>query len=237
MKENNTVQLTTIPALAASPCYPLPCTIHSGDCLAWLKSLPANCCDIFTDTPYNVGKDYETYKDNLPDEQFVEWITAVLVECKRVANVLTVYVPKKWTLLFHTVLGQEFQEIILPFRPAGAIRWGFSNQFNKLLTNAKPKREKPILNVWDNMPQPGLGFFFREETYNHPGYTSEAITRKVVFELCVSDVICDPFMGTGTTAVAALDAGKDFIGCEINPRYIEIANDRIKRFNNAPKLF
>lgn len=228
---------STTAAFLPNPCCMLPFSVHNGECLQWLKSLPDKCCDIFTDPPYNVGKDYGVWNDAMPDEEYAAWITDVLTECKRVANVLIVYVPKKWNLLYWNVLGAEFQEIILPFRPAGAIRYGYSNQFNKLLTNAKPKGKKPVLNVWDNMPQPGLGFFFREETYDHPGYTSEAITKRAIMQLCVSDVIADPFTGTGTTAVAALDAGKKFIGSEINAEYVAIAEKRVQRFINAPKLF
>ena len=225
--------------LGHSGCYaPVPGRIHEGECLEWLKSLPDSCCDIFTDPPYNVGKDYgPQVNDNREDAEYIEWICEVLSECKRVANNLTVYVPKKWNLIYWNTLGNDFQEIILPYRPAGAIRSGYSNQFNKLLTNARPQRKKKVLNVWDNMPQPALGFFFREDTYDHPGYTSEAITKRVVHELCDADLICDPFMGTGTTAIAALEFGKDFIGSEMNPTYIQIAYERIESSRKQLRLF
>ena len=36
----------------------------------------------------------------------------------------------------------------------------------------------------------------------------------------------DPFFGSGTTGVVALKHGRDFIGCELNPEYVEIANRR-----------
>jgi len=210
--------------------------IYNENCLDTMAKMPDNYCDIFTDPPYNVGKDYKYYKDNMPDEKYKTWITSVLNECKRIANVFTIYVPKKWNLFYWNILGNEFQEIILPFRPAGAIRYGYSNQFNKLLTNARPKRDKPILNVWDNMQQPGLGFFFREETYGHPGYTSEAITKRVIWELCESDIIYDPFMGTGTTAIGALNSKKDYIGSEINPEDIQIAKKRIEIYKTQLQI-
>lgn len=202
---------------------------NAGD---FLRSLPNKSCDIFIDPPYNVGKDYGEYKDNRTDAEYIEWISAILIECKRVANVLVVYCPKKWNLLYWNILGPEFQEVILPFNPSGALRYGFSNQFNKLLTNSHPKKEKPILNVWQNMQQPGLGFFFREKTYGHPGYTSEAITKRAIKELCSSEIICDPFMGSGTTAVAAIACDKKFIGCDSNEQYVELA---LKRINQIPQ--
>jgi site-specific DNA-methyltransferase (adenine-specific) len=45
-----------------------------------------------------------------------------------------------------------------------------------------------------------------------------------------NDVILDPFMGGGTTAIAALKAGRHYVGYELNPRYIQIARKRIQEF-------
>jgi len=40
-------------------------------------------------------------------------------------------------------------------------------------------------------------------------------------------IVLDPFMGSGTTAVVAKKLGRDFIGIELNPDYIKIAEKRI----------
>lgn len=42
------------------------------------------------------------------------------------------------------------------------------------------------------------------------------------------DVILDPFMGSGTTALAAIDLNRNFIGFDISPEYVNLANERIK---------
>jgi len=42
-----------------------------------------------------------------------------------------------------------------------------------------------------------------------------------------NDIVLDPFMGSGTTAVAALELNRQYVGFEINPEYCRIANDRI----------
>ena len=39
---------------------------------------------------------------------------------------------------------------------------------------------------------------------------------------------CDPFMGSGSTGVACLEEGVDFIGIEMDPEYAEIAKRRIE---------
>lgn len=41
------------------------------------------------------------------------------------------------------------------------------------------------------------------------------------------DLVLDPFMGTGTTAVASKELGRDYIGFEMQPTYIDVANKRI----------
>jgi tRNA G10 N-methylase Trm11 len=41
------------------------------------------------------------------------------------------------------------------------------------------------------------------------------------------DLIFDPFLGSGTTAVACKQLNRKFVGCEINEEYVEIANSRL----------
>ena len=50
------------------------------------------------------------------------------------------------------------------------------------------------------------------------------------------DTIFDPFMGSGTTGVAAVQLGRNFIGCEIDPDYFAIAERRIKQAQEARQL-
>lgn len=51
------------------------------------------------------------------------------------------------------------------------------------------------------------------------------------------DVILDPFMGSGTTAVASLKSNRNFVGYEINKDYIDLANKRIKPLLKQNNLF
>jgi len=50
------------------------------------------------------------------------------------------------------------------------------------------------------------------------------------------DTIFDPFMGSGTTGVAAVQLGRNFIGCEIDPDYFKIAEKRIEEAQKQPSL-
>ncbi|MEK7136495.1 MAG: site-specific DNA-methyltransferase [Patescibacteria group bacterium] len=50
-------------------------------------------------------------------------------------------------------------------------------------------------------------------------------------------VVLDPFVGSGTTAVAAKKLGKNYIGIEANEKYIKIAEKRLKEIDDNPDLF
>ncbi len=53
------------------------------------------------------------------------------------------------------------------------------------------------------------------------------------------DIVLDPFMGSGTTAVACKNLGRNFIGFEINPKWYKIACDRLNNIqaNGQMSLF
>jgi site-specific DNA-methyltransferase (adenine-specific) len=55
-------------------------------------------------------------------------------------------------------------------------------------------------------------------------------------------VVLDPFNGSGSTGMAAVELGYDYVGCELDPEYVQIANNRISAWEKmhdtpANKLF
>ena len=50
-------------------------------------------------------------------------------------------------------------------------------------------------------------------------------------------IVCDPYMGSGTTGIAAVQHGCKFIGIEIEPKYFDIACDRIENAQRQERLF
>jgi DNA modification methylase len=63
-----------------------------------------------------------------------------------------------------------------------------------------------------------------------------------LYEWCVKYLpdcqsVCDPFMGSGTTGVACANLGRKFIGIEIEPRYFDIACERIRAAYAQQRLF
>jgi len=66
-------------------------------------------------------------------------------------------------------------------------------------------------------------------TRNHPApYPVDLAERLVRMFSFVGDTVLDPFMGTGTTSLAAAMTGRNSVGVEIDPHYFDMANERLK---------
>lgn len=62
----------------------------------------------------------------------------------------------------------------------------------------------------------------------HPTQKSVALMKQIIkVHTNENDIIFDPFMGSGTTGVAAIETGRRFVGCELNKEYYDIAKKRI----------
>lgn len=71
---------------------------------------------------------------------------------------------------------------------------------------------------------------------NHPNQKPLPLMDWLVGKIHSGTTILDPYMGSGTTGVAAVRAGCNFIGCEIDPAYFAIAERRIADANNTLPL-
>ena len=201
-------------------------TIYNADCRGILPQFDDSSFNFaWTDPPYNVGKAYTNWDDNLPDEEYLFFCDYWIAHLKRLSPEIAVYTPTKYIVDYWNRLGKRYKQIILNWTPEGAYRNSFVNQFASILTNAKPKRRTK--DVWTNLQMQGLGYFFRENDYGNPGYTSEDVTRKVIASFTVSgDLILDCFIGTGTTAVCCKQLNRKCAGIEIDEASCEIAAKR-----------
>ncbi len=91
------------------------------------------------------------------------------------------------------------------------------------------KPGKQLRSVWwiPTTPKRERGFG------NHPTQKPEALLERIIKSFSrPGDVVFDPFMGSGTTALAAAKNGRGFIGIELNPVYFELAQARLKGLGN-----
>jgi site-specific DNA-methyltransferase (adenine-specific) len=77
------------------------------------------------------------------------------------------------------------------------------------------------VSIWEIQPESA-------RRVGHPAPFPIELPRRLI-ELYTfdGDLVLDPFMGAGTTALAALDTGRHYVGYEINPDYVALAADRL----------
>lgn len=106
--------------------------------------------------------------------------------------------------------------------------------------------------AWTNLPGPARIHrqvwrgFFRQGIENaaisgeklHPAQKPVALMQWCIRQLrATHDTICDPYLGSGTTGIAAVSAEHSFVGIEIDPRYFDIACKRIEDAQRQVNMF
>lgn len=203
--------------------------IRQGNCLEVLKSLTDKSVDVvFTDPPYNAKKDYGVYKDNLPPEEYVAWMREVVFETRRIARKgVAFYVSGKLCSTYFSLIPDAHLTIVHK-KAAGVLYQNFALQYHAIFSTVKPV--KRTRDLWDDVRLPGEGYFFKEERYDNPGLTSLKLTEKFLEHFTVEgDIVADPFGGVGTTAVACQKMNRGYFLMELNPKYIEVAKERLAR--------
>ena len=80
--------------------------------------------------------------------------------------------------------------------------------------------QKWFQQIWSGLP----GASTKEHPAPYPLEVAERLVRMFSF---VGDTVLDPFMGTGTTTIAAARCGRNSVGCEIDPQYFGLAKSRV----------
>ena len=197
-----------------------------GDCLKVMANMPDNSVDlVFFDPPYNKKKKYDGYDDSRTD--YWEWLDAIVKQCQRLSKRgVVVFMGGRMVQNFWDIM--PFANLIIVHKRARGFKVkGIVHQYHAILADAIPIDE--CKNLWDDIRLPGEGYYFREPRYDNPGMTGLALTERVVelFSL-EKERVLDPFMGSGTTAVACRNLGRDFIGIEQSPYYRDMAQKRIE---------
>jgi site-specific DNA-methyltransferase (adenine-specific) len=73
--------------------------------------------------------------------------------------------------------------------------------------------------------------------FGHPTEKPIEVMQWTLKQSRTTGTILDPYMGSGTTGVAALQAGRQFIGIEIEPKYFDIACERIENAQRQVRMF
>ena len=119
--------------------------------------------------------------------------------------------------------------------PKEGQRWG------RYTTHAKGQ----LLDFWDDIPLVYAGGAHHKEAILKPGTNSKIHPaqmpiglpeRAIRFSTNKGDLILDPFIGSGTTAIAAIRTGRHYIGFEKDPGYYNMVQERINKATEQDKL-
>lgn len=123
-------------------------------------------------------------------------------------------------------------------------------QYN-LLPNPNKKEYKTLREEYETLRRPFTNHFKLQEIfrfsneavktgakYDHDTVKPETLTRALILTCSrVNDLVLVPFAGSGTECAMAVKEGRKAIGFDIENKYVEMSNKRIKTFKDAPSLF
>lgn len=237
--------------------------IINGDCLEVMKQLPDCCVDlIVTSPPYNLknstgngmkdgrgGKwknaelvnGYTDHHDCMPHEEYVKWQNNCLKEMFRLikSDGAIFYNHKRRV---QNGLLQDRDDILTGLPVRQIIIWKRAGGINFNSGYFLPTHEviylipKPDFKLVPKANAYGDVWEFVQEMNNvHPAPFPIALVDRVI-NSTYSKTVLDPFMGSGTTAIAALMNDRNYVGIELSTKYCELAEQRITDFKKQQRI-
>ena len=240
--------------------------IYNEDCLETLAKMEDNSIDlIITSPPYNKnfyapsgkGGDkvwsamrgrqipYDVYNDSMPPQEYESWQKKIISECLRVL--------KPSGSLFY-----NHEENIVG---GGIINPSYVYDFNVHQQIIWDRGTSPALDNHYFFPITEYIYWIVKDKKQFFFDKSKSVFKSTIWRMnvdknphpapfpyimaaniinCCSkegDIVYDPFMGSGTTALASVKLGRQYIGSEISEKYVSMANEKIKIEKSQLTLF
>lgn len=231
--------------------------IIQGDCLEVMRSMPDCSFDlVVTSPPYNLknstgngmkdgrgGKwknaqlvnGYSHHDDCMPHELYNKWQRECLTEMLRLTtDEGAIFYNHKWRV--QDGLLQDRQEIVSGFPVRQIIIWKrkgginfnpgyFLPTYEVIYLIAKPNfklipKANAFGDVWE---------FTQENKNPHPAPFPVALIDRIISSTHAKTIL-DPFIGSGTTAIASIMNDRQYVGIDLSPDYVEMSRNRIQEF-------
>ncbi len=238
--------------------------IICGSAVDVMKQMPDKCVNlVVTSPPYNLknstgngmkdgrgGKwanaalqnGYANHDDCMPHDEYVAWQRACLTEMLRVTtDDGAIFYNHKWRV--QGGLLQDRHDIVDGFPVRQIIIWKrkgglnfnagyFLPTYEVIYLIAKPNfklaaKANGYGDVWD---------FTQEMNNPHPAAFPVALIDRIIASTNAK-IVLDPFMGSGTTAIAAINNKREYVGIEVSSKYCEMARKRIKQHESQKKFW
>lgn len=219
--------------------------LFNGDCLEVMDKLIAEGIKVdavITDPPYNIAKDNNFHTMGRSGIDFGEWDKGFD---------LFSYINKVYKILDKNgsfVVFNDWKNLGDISRYAESLGFVTKDMIRLEKTNPMPRnRDRRYITdfecaIWFTMPKAKWVFNRQSDTYERPKYVGSIEkglhpTQKnlglmewlLKIHSNENDLILDPFMGSGTTAIASINTNRKFIGIELDEGYFNIASDRIHK--------
>jgi site-specific DNA-methyltransferase (adenine-specific)/modification methylase len=199
-------------------------TLYLGDSMEILQTLD-EVDAVVTDPPYGIGFQYENDKDSRDgyEENCRKWFFL----CKQISKSIAISAGQQNVVMWAHIEPWRHQ-----------LAWHKPNSIGR--TSIGFCKWEPIL-VWGEVGKSRADIFqasiiVDESANGHP--CPKPIQWAIeVINYFDGKIILDPFMGSGTTGVAALQMGRKFIGIEREQKYFDIACKRIEQASKQVDMF
>lgn len=209
--------------------------IYNEDCLEGIKQIASASIDaIITDPPYFVGMTHNGKKGDYSDLLIMRpFFDSLFKEFSRVIKENgKVYIFCDWrTYAFYYPILLKYinvRNMLVWDKMAGP---GNSYAFTHELIMFAEK-DNPCMKGCNIFRSPGFSGGAKKTNGEmvHPTQKPVEVIEKLILDSTKeNDLVLDCFMGSGTTAVAAKRLNRNFIGFEIQEKYITISNNRLKQ--------
>jgi len=223
--------------------------VIQGDCLEKMRDIPDNSIDlILTDPPYGINylSNWTVNHDKIENDNLEDWrkmLPEMLSEFKRILTNTGVCCcccggggGKTPVTAIFTLEAIKYFNLIqtLVWRKFIGLGWRYRPAYENIIVLSK---DKDNYNFYDNSRKcsnviEGINQDIPQAD-EHPTQKPIRLMEKLIkIHSKENDLVLDPFLGSGTTAVACKMLNRRFIGCELSPDYCAIAN---KRIANVPE--
>lgn len=207
--------------------------IYNEDCLEGMKRIPDGSIDlVVTDPPYGINLTPQRangkFKNSIVlNDDNLHWLDDCVSELYRISkNVVCVFCG--WQKI--DIFKQAFEKMFLI---KNILVW--DKDWFGMGNNYRPNYELCLLccktNIITKSKNKSNILKYRRISPNKLSHSCEkpvALLEDLILELSdENDIILDPFLGSGTTAVAAVNTNRHYIGFELDEKYFDIACQRL----------
>jgi site-specific DNA-methyltransferase (adenine-specific) len=222
--------------------------IYNIDCMELMSDIPDSSIDfVLTDIPYNISREnnFKTMKDRTGRNgiDFGEWdkdfdekqLKHIVPKIKKGGGLFTFHEPQQFPVIRNLLDELTFKDMLV---------WQKTNP----MPRNRDRRYISNIEMASWYVKEGLPWVFHRQNDNYDGcvflYPSESgggykryhpcqknvkmLESIIIRHTNEGDIVFDPYAGSGSTCVAALNTNRRFIGCEIDTAYCDIAIKRIQ---------